>query len=87
MCSEVGLEVEKGGDQSVAMVLLCTSEFVAIGHKAEKPVANWLIVIGCICDATQDAEDINSKHVTARLLPRKHLPCYAFLLLFNTFVL
>lgn len=60
----------------MAMVLLCTSEFVAVGHMAVKPVANWLIVIGCQCDATQDAEDIN-KHVTARLLPRKHLPCYA----------
>lgn len=65
----------------MATVLLRTSEFVAIGHMAVKPVANWLTVIGCQYDATQDAEDINNKHVAARWLPRKHLPCYAIIII------
>ena len=61
----------------MAMVLLLTSVFVAIRHLTAKPIANWLIVIGRQCDATQDAEDINNKHVTARSLSRKYLFCYA----------
>ena len=54
----------------------CALQSLLLLDTAVKPVANWLIVVGCQCDATQDAEDMN-KHVTARLLPRKHLPCYA----------
>lgn len=72
---------KRGGGQSTAMGLSHTSEFVAIEHLTVNHVANWLIVIGCQCDATQDAEDINNKDVLARCLPRKHLPCYAIIII------
>lgn len=54
---------EKGEDSSLWQWLCCTIQFVAIGHMAVQPVANWLTVMGGQCDATQDAEDINNNVV------------------------
>lgn len=72
---------KRGGGQSTAMGLSHTSEFFAIEHMIVNYVANRLIVIGCQSDTTQDAEDINNKDVLARWLPRKHLPCYAIIII------
>lgn len=44
----------------MAVLLLHTAELCPVGHMTVKPVANWLIVIGCQSEATQDAEDINN---------------------------
>lgn len=63
----------EGEDISAWQWLGCTIPFAAVGHVAEQPVANWLKVMGGQCDATQDAEDINNKHVVETL--RKLLCC------------
>lgn len=70
---------EKEEEISARQWLCCTIQFVAIGHVAVQPVANWLIVTGGQCGATQDAGFINNKHVLETLLLRKHLPCYAII--------
>lgn len=46
----------------MGVVPLHTRKFVAVGgHMVVKPVANWLIVIGCQNNAMQNARDRNNK--------------------------